>query len=164
MRFIFFLLAVLLVACATTPPIDTAGVDSTLTPDKALSNIDTARGQRVAWGGVVVNTKNLKDSTEIEVLGYPLAKDGRPNLRAAPQHRFLLVRQGYLESADYRNGRLVSAVGTVASTRKGMVGEAPYVYPVLQADEVYLWPLEEGRGSNNSNVHFGIGVGVIFGR
>lgn len=163
MRFLIFCLALVLAACATTPPIDMTGIDPTLTPDKALSNIDAARGQRVAWGGAIVNTKNLKDVTEIEVLGYPLAKDGRPDLRAAPQHRFLLVRQGYLEAADYRNGRLVSAVGTVTGTRNGMVGEAPYVYPVLQANEIYLWPLEETR-SNNSGVNFGIGVGVIFGR
>jgi outer membrane lipoprotein len=162
-RLAIFLIALLLTACATTPPIEMAGVDPTLTPDKALSDIDAARGKRVAWGGAIVNTKNLKDTTEIEVLGYPLAKDGRPDLRAGPQHRFLLVRQGYLEAADYRNGRLVSAVGAVNGTRKGMVGEAPYVYPVLQAEEIYLWPLEEAR-SNNSGVNFGIGVGVIFGR
>lgn len=163
MRFATFCLAIFLAACASTPPIEMAGVDPTLTPDRALSNVDAARGQRVGWGGAIVNTKNLKDATEIEVLGYPLAKDGRPDLRASPQHRFLLVRQGYLEAADYRNGRLVSAVGTVAGTRNGMVGEAPYVYPVLQADEIYLWPVEQER-RDGSNVNFGIGVGVIFGR
>lgn len=150
----------LLTACATTPPLDLSGADSTLTPDAAVANIDGARGRRVAWGGTIVATHNLKNATEIEVLGYPLQKSGQPDVEAKAQHRFLIARMGYLESADYRSGRLVTAVGEVTGTRRGKVGEASYEYPVLQADELYLWPTESvGRG--RSNVQFGIGIGVI---
>lgn len=150
----------LIAACATTPPIDVASADPTLTPDRALVDIASARGRRVAWGGTVVGLRNLKDTTEVEVLGYPLESDARPDTAAAPQRRFLFVREGYLEEADYRSGRLVSAAGTVSEIREGKVGEAKYVYPVLQAEQVYLWPTyEEPRGPN---VQFGIGV--IFGR
>lgn len=153
-------LAVLLAACATAPPIDLAGVDTKLAPGEAVANIDAARGRRVAWGGTIVNTRNLKDTTEIEVLGFPLDRSAQPDTSAAALHRFLLVRDGYLESADYRPGRLVTAAGAVTGTQRGLVGEAPYIYPVLRADELYLWPLTEVR-SRGSNVHFGIGVGVI---
>lgn len=155
-------LALLLVtACATTPPLNLSGADPTLTPDAAVTNIDSARGRRVAWGGTIVATHNLKDITEIEVLGYPLQESGQPDVETKAQHRFLIIRKGYLESADYRAGRLLTAVGDVTGTRNGKVGEAPYVYPVLQADDLYLWPTENaGRGK--SNVQFGIGIGVIF--
>lgn len=153
----FFLL---LSGCVTTPPIDTAGTDGTLTPSQAVTNIDAARGRRVAWGGVVINTTNRKETTEIEVLGYPLDNGGRPDSTTAAQQRFLLVRSGYLESADYRAGRLVSAVGTITETRTEKVGEAPYTYPVLRTDQLYLWPSEEQRQSD-SNVRFGIGIGII---
>jgi outer membrane lipoprotein len=159
-RILLVLLVTLLAACTTTPPIDISNADPTLTPDRALADIELARGRHVAWGGTVVSLRNLKDATEIEVLGYPLENDARPDTGAAPQHRFLLVREGYLEAADYRSGRLVSAAGTIAETREGRVGEATYIYPVLRADQVYLWPVyEERRGPN---VQFGIGV--IFGR
>jgi outer membrane lipoprotein len=153
-------LVLLLTACATAPPLNLSGADSTLTPDAAVANIDSARGRRVAWGGTIVATHNLKDVTEVEVLGYPLQRSGQPDVEAKALHRFLIVRTGYLESADYRPGRVVTAVGDVTGTRHGKVGEASYVYPVLQADELYLWPTENvGRG--RSNVQFGIGLGVI---
>ena len=152
--------AVLLAACATTPPINVAGTDAALTPTKAVTDIETARGRRVAWGGSIINTTNRPDTTEIELLGYPLDSGGRPDSAAAAQQRFLIVRSGYLESADYRAGRLISAAGTVAGTRAGKVGEAPYVYPVLLADQLYLWPIEEPR-QPGSNVRFGIGIGII---
>jgi outer membrane lipoprotein len=151
----------LLTACATTPPLNLSGADPMLTPDAAAANIGSARGRRVAWGGTIVATHNLKDVTEIEVLGYPLQKSGQPDVEAKAQHRFLIVRTGYLEPADYRSGRLVTAVGSVTGIRQGKVGEAPYEYPVLLADELHLWPTENvDRGK--SNVQFGIGIGVIF--
>jgi outer membrane lipoprotein len=159
-RLLALVIALLLSGCAT-PSIPLQGTDKSLTPDSAVAAIDTARGQRAAWGGTIVNTRNLKDTTEIEVLGFPLGSDARPDPNATAQHRFLLLRAGYLEPADYRSGRLVSVVGAVEGTRDGTVGEAPYVYPVLQAEQVYLWPLDEGTRSG-SNIHFGIGI--IFGR
>ncbi len=153
--------ALLLAACATTPPIDMTGAETGLTPAEAVANIERARGRRVAWGGAIVQTRNLKDITEIEVLSYPLDRSGRPQTDGDAGRRFLVVRQGYLESADYRNGRLLTAVGTVSETRSGLVGEAPYVYPVLQATDLYLWPVASRRRSD-PNIHFGVGVGVIF--
>jgi outer membrane lipoprotein len=154
-------LSLLLSACATTPPIDMSGTDGTLTPSQAVTNIDAARGRRVAWGGTIINTNNRQNTTEIEILGYPLDTGGRPDSTGTAQQRFLIVHSGYLESADYRAGRLVSAVGTITETRTGKVGEAPYTYPVLLTDQLYLWPGDEQRQSE-SNVRFGIGIGIIF--
>lgn len=153
-------LALLLSACASTPPINLKGADTSVTPGDAVAKPETTRGRRVAWGGTIVATHNLKETTEIEVLGYPLETSGRPDTGANPQHRFLLVRDGYLEPADYRSGRLVSAVGTLDGLRHGRVGEADYIYPILQADDVYLWPAAD-TGRRDSNVHFGFGIGVI---
>jgi outer membrane lipoprotein len=160
-RLASFCLSLLLTACASTPPLDMAGSDLTLTPGQAIANIDAARGQRVAWGGTIVSTRNLKETTEIEILGYPLNKSGRPEVGNAAQQRFVLVQPGYLESTDYRVGRLVSAVGTVTGMRDGRVGEAPYKYAVLRVDQLHLWPIDEA-GQTNPNVRFGIGVGIIF--
>ena len=163
MRVLFIALVLFVAGCATAPPIDMANTDPSMTPDRAVADPDMARGQRVAWGGTVVNTRNLKEVTEIEVLGYSLAKNGRPEITGNPQRRFLLVHPGYLEPADYRSGRVVSVTGVVGSNRQGTVGEAPYVYPVLQAEQIYVWPINE-EVRRNPNVNFGIGVGVIFGR
>lgn len=158
--FLSLVCLVLLAACAGTPTFET-GDTAPITPGEAVANIETARGKRVAWGGQIIDTRNLKETTEIEVLGYPLDAYGQPDTGAGAQHRFLLVQEGYLESADYRPGRLVSAVGTVTGTREGMVGEAPYVYPALDVERLFLWPEARAR-RRGSNIHFGVGVGVIF--
>lgn len=161
------LLSVFLIAaasgCATTPPLDIAGVDRDVTPLQATTRPAEARGQRVLWGGVIVASRNLASGTELEVLAYPLTTAGKPDRNADPTRRFLLSHAGYLEPVDYGPGRLVSAVGTVAGTRDGKVGETPYTYPLLEAEQVHLWPREPARRTDPA-VRFGIGVGVIFGR
>lgn len=153
---------VLLAACASAPKFDLAGVDRELTPARAATNIETVRNQRALWGGVIVASRNLKNATELEVLGYPLSRDGKPKPNEAPQHRFLVTQPGYLETADYAAGRLLSALGTVTGTQDGKVGEARYVYPVLSASQLHLWPREARARSSEPQIHFG--VGVIFGR
>lgn len=153
----------LLGACASTPKFDLEGVNRELTPARAAANIDTARNQRALWGGVIVASRNLKEATQLEVLGYPLGRNNRPQQDESPQHRFLVTHPGYLETADYAAGRLLTAVGTVAETQEGKVGEARYVYPVLKASQLHLWPRETSPArSSEPQIHFG--VGVIFGR
>ncbi len=148
-----------LAGCATTPRFDTAGVDKSLTPRSAVAIAPSSIGQRIQWGGVIVKTRNLRQQTQLEVLAYPLDSDGEPDQAAAPQGRFLLSQQGYLEPVDYAAGRLLTTVGTIARVEHGQVGEADYKYPVVEAAQVHLWPKQTPypqRG--DSNVHFGIGV------
>lgn len=144
-------------ACAKDKPA-ADGIDRTLTPTRAAADIGANRGHRVRWGGVIINTTNLKDSTQLEVLAYPLDRNGRPRRGENPLGRFLAVKDGYIESVDYAPGRLVTLTGPVQDTRVRKLGEADYTYPILLADELRLWenkpPREEPR------FHFGIGVGV----
>jgi outer membrane lipoprotein len=153
------LLVTALSGCATAPPLDTTGVDREVTPVTAMAYPGQARGQRVLWGGVIVSSRNLADGTELEVLAYPLTDAGEPDRTAEPSRRFLIAHSGYLEPVDYGPGRLVTAVGQVTGTRAGKVGETPYTYPVLAAEQLHLWPPQARR--TDPAVHFG--VGIIFG-
>jgi outer membrane lipoprotein len=155
---IALLLSLCLAACAGRPPLDMAGVDESLTIQGTLGDVEGARNRRVFWGGVIVNTANLKDATQIEVLAYPLDRGGRPQDSARPYGRFLAVRDGYLETGVYAQGRLLTVVGPVTGTRKGKVGEAPYTYPLVAAEQLHLWPKEP----DYSEPRFHIGIGVIF--
>jgi outer membrane lipoprotein len=109
---------------------------------------------------MIAATKNLKDKTELEVVGYPFDSGNRPDVDAAPTGRFLVIQSGYLETADYAPGRLITVVGMVTETRTGTVGEAQYVYPVVAANKLQLWPRSAG-GRNEPSIHFGIGIGII---
>lgn len=152
------LLLGLLAGCAATPKFDTAGVDRELTPSAAAREQARSVGARVQWGGVIVATRNLRARTQLEVLAYPLERSGEPDTSAAPQGRFLLLEDGYLEPVDYAPGRAVTAVGRIGGIERGQVGEAEYRYPVVDAGQLHLWPKQTPYPQRNPNVHFGIGV------
>ena len=148
----------LLVACANGPRFDLSGVDNTLTPPRAVQTMTQARDQIVHWGGSIIETANLKDSTRIEILAYPLDRNGLPDLSAQAQGRFILLQSGYLETADYAPGRLVSVVGKLTQTQSTRIGEAETVFAVVQAQQIYLWPPDSQR--SRTQFHFGLGVGI----
>jgi outer membrane lipoprotein len=153
----------ILAACASGPQISTEGVNETATPRQAAAEIEALQGDEVLWGGMIVNSANLEDATRLEILGYPLDGAQRPSTSAEPTGRFMAIEQGYLETVDYRQGRLVTVRGTLTETREGSIGEADYTYPVVESDQVYLWPQETGAEDGGwGGVNFGIGIGVIF--
>src|SRR5437868_7930803 len=131
-----FIAAALLSGCAT--PFDVGTADRNVMPRDAAEHPERAQNREVAWGGMVVNGTNLTDSTQFEVVAYPLDGDNRPKPEAGPLGRILIIHSGYLETSDYAPGRLVTVVGTVTGTRTGKVGEAQYVYPVVFATRLYL--------------------------
>jgi outer membrane lipoprotein len=153
------LLLLLLSACATGPAFNTGGVDRSLIPRDVASRPQPATGKSVLWGGVILNTSNLKDSTQIEMLAYPLDASERPQTDATPLGRFILEQRGYLEPASYAEGRQLTVVGTVSGSRAGQVGESDYNYPVISARQLHLWPAVSARDGVGVGGFIGIGTG-----
>lgn len=151
-------IAALLAGCATAPPLDTRGVDRTITPATAAYHPERVSGRQVLWAGTIVQATNLRQRTQLEVLGYPLDASLGPDTSAKPQMRFLVEKAGYLETVDFAPGREITVVGTLHGVSQGKVGQAPYTFPVVEARQLYLWPSQ--RPTRRSNVHFGVGVGV----
>ncbi len=113
-------------------------------------------GRPVLWGGRILASQNLSASTELTVLAYPLDSVGEPRLDRPALGRFVIREAGYLETVDFAPNRLVSVYGGIAGVRSGQVGEKPYLYPVVQAQKLYLWP----PGHPRPAVQFGIGIGI----
>ena len=147
--------ATLLAACATQPPIDATNARAEWSPVDA-ANAPRSAGQDVLWGGMIVAVDNLADSSEIEVLAYPLDKKQRPMLKAPTQGRFIAVLPGYVERFDFPEGRFLTLRGSVAGMREALIDERPYLYPVVATDDVHLWP----ENFQNSGPRFSIGIGV----
>lgn len=165
MRAIHFtvLATLLLAACASGPGISTVDVNQSITPREAIAEIGSVRGNKVLWGGMIVNSTNLEGSTRLEVLAYPLDASQRPDTEAQPTGRFLAIEPGYLETVDYRQGRLVTVKGTLNETRKGEIDEADYTYPVVASHRLHLWPQQDVVDDRGwGGVNFGIGIGVLF--
>jgi len=153
---IYCVLVTLLIAACAASRFDTSQVDPALTPSGAAARPDSAQGIRVQWGGVVIQTNNLKDATEVEVLAYPLWDSGRPRTDRAPLGRFLARSADYLDPAEAAPGRLLTVVGPVTGTQRGRVGEAALTYPVVALEQSHLWPQE--YGAPEPRVRFGIGL------
>lgn len=152
--------ALLLAACAIGPRFETGGIDRGLTPVNSVARLPAAKGKQVLWGGVILNTTNLEQRTDVEVLAYPLDGDQQPQRDAGELGRFIFQTNGYLEPATYARDRMVTLVGRLVGSRPGKVGERDYVYPVVEAGQLYLWPRENDY--NTGGVNFGIGVGIGF--
>lgn len=147
----------LMLGCATSFDIGSAAIN--VTPQQATRDIAAVRGNLVAWGGVIVETKNLAEKTRIEVLSYPLDRRNRPDVDARPTGRFLVVHPGFLDPVNFASGRLITAVGQIAGTLPGTVGDAHYLYPVIETSRVFLWPTPQQEASQ-PQFHFGVGIGI----
>ena len=153
---LIFIAAIVLAACASSPNFDTTGIDTSVTPKRAADEGQALQGEPVLWGGVVLVSTNLKDSTQLEILAYPLDSSQRPNREQNPLGRFLAVHEGYLETADYAQGRLITVRGTLGEKRTGRVGEAEYTYPVVKINQLYLW--SKYGDSSEPQIQFGFGL------
>jgi outer membrane lipoprotein len=155
-RIFLFTLTMLLTACATTPKFDTNGVDLSITPQQATTENQTLQGTKLLWGGVIIASSNLKETTQFEILAYPLDADQKPEIDKTPLGRFLALQEGYMETSDYSQGRLLTVSGALQESRRGSIGDSEYIYPVIKIDRLYLWPR---RGdSSETQFHFGLGV------
>ncbi|MCU7915465.1 MAG: Slp family lipoprotein [Candidatus Thiodiazotropha sp. (ex Gloverina cf. vestifex)] len=151
------LVFLVLSACSTAPKV-AADADRSPTPAEVTTAATSDSGKRLQWGGVIVESRNLADITELQILAYPLKKDGRPDVTASPNGRFLAQHQGYLETVNYAKGRQVTVTGKFSEVRAGEIGDAAYDFPTLTTDELVLWP-EASTTKPKPRVNFGFGVG-----
>ncbi|MCG8486767.1 MAG: Slp family lipoprotein [Chromatiales bacterium] len=158
-----------LMGCSSNPVITPA--DRSLSP-KQTATASTLPDQPLQWGGVVIGITNLADSSEVEILAYPLDEEGRPMKESASIGRFIATQPGYLEAGDYASGRLVTATGRISAIRTGLIGEAEYEFPVMLCEQLALWPEQrESRGKPRIRFGFGAssggssygGIGIGFG-
>jgi outer membrane lipoprotein len=157
---LLLLTALLLSACASGPQYPTEGINLSLTPKQAVAEATSQTGKDVLWGGMIVNSTNLESRTRLEVLAYPLDSDQRPQVNEQPYGRFLLFKQGYLETVDYAAGRRITVLGRLTGTQTGKLDETTYTYPVVDAKQLYLW----SKSDVKSEPRLQVGIGVMFGR
>ena len=163
-RVLSLLLALALAGCA-------AGLQTRSAADTSPAAVaaDPARfqGQRAEWGGQIVAVHNLRNRTELEVLAYPLSSGGRPASAGTPLGRFIAVRSGFLEPADFAPGRLVTVSGVIGPPREGSVGEARYLYATLSAENLRVWdssyPYQPSGVYPFGTIGVGVGSGGFYG-
>jgi outer membrane lipoprotein len=130
-----------LAGCASVFPKEMLrGVDRSLTLAVLRSDPERYRQARVVLAGEIIETRPRTGSTEIEVLSRPLGEGDAPQRTDHSDGRFLVLAPDFLDPAVYAPGRRVSVVGTVAGSEERTLGDQPYRYVMIRADQIYLWP------------------------
>lgn len=111
------------------------------------------RDAAVRWGGNIVSVRNLREETVLEIVGRRLDSDGRPRDEDRAEGRFLAKTAGFLDPAIYASGREVTVRGRLAEAIEQPIGEHRYVYPVVRAEQVYLWPVRQPPPSTYPYYH-----------
>lgn len=142
-RFLAAIALLLFLIPACTPAISKGmkdQVDKTLRFGEVFGNPDSFRGRVVMWGGVIIEAKNQKEGTLLEVLQKPLDWAGQPEEGDESGGRFLALYEGFLDTAIFAKGREITVAGKIRGKRVRPLGEVEYAYPLLSAGEIHLWP------------------------
>lgn len=131
----------LLGGCATNIPLEIR-TPPTGNPTVGVAHQAPARyvGTKVRWGGTIASVQNRAKETWLEIVSRPLNSSGRPIEGGATGGRFLARVGTFLDPAVYAKGRAVTVAGTLQGTEKQLIGQYPYVFPVVRVATVYLWP------------------------
>ncbi|MFP4207511.1 MAG: Slp family lipoprotein [Wenzhouxiangella sp.] len=150
-------LVVLVASCASSPiaPQHAPVVD--LGPAHVLEG-RAEPGDRVIWGGRIVAIRNRAEVTELSVVSYPLDGADRPRTGREPGVRFLIRQSGFVEPVQYAPGRFVTVLGRVAGIEQATVDEYLLDQPVVDAEQLHLWPAAIERWP--SRTHWSIGIGI----
>jgi outer membrane lipoprotein len=149
-------LTLALVGCAPPPVLKPKETPQDIAPDLTAAAPALYRGTEILWGGRIVEVRNRADASEIVIVAYPLDRGQRPRLKEPSQGRFIAVLEGYVESYDYPHDRFLTLSGKVDGSLVEDVDEQPYVYTVVRAEGLHLWPA--GFEKSAPEVHFSIGV------
>ncbi|WP_295878741.1 Slp family lipoprotein [uncultured Thiohalocapsa sp.] len=133
-----------LAGCAAQMPQNLRTPAAALTPGDARAAPERHLGSTVRWGGTILAVRNTATETDVEILARALDAAGRPEPDAptadAAAGRFIARFNGFLDPAQYPEGRQLTVTGVLAGVETRAVGEYPYRYPVVAATAKHLWP------------------------
>jgi outer membrane lipoprotein len=135
------LVAILSAGCVSVPKSLEAPNLSTVTPSVVRDGAGAGTGERVRWGGSILEVKPEATATCITILSRPLDASARPQITDASFGRFLACGPGFYDPAVYAKDRSLTVLGTVEGVTAGTVDGAPYSFPRLRIESVHLWPI-----------------------
>lgn len=100
-------------------------------------------GKTAMFGGMIVSTRVLPDSSEIEVIEKELNSVGSPERGDTSGGRFIFVKKGFLEPEIYARGRYVTGAGKIKGGKAGRVDGQEYRFPLIEVEELHLWERNE---------------------
>jgi outer membrane lipoprotein len=104
-----------------------------------LKNTEAHLNNTFVFGGIISETTLTGDGSEIEVVQTPLDRFGAIIDRDISEGRFIVKASKKLDPLIYKEGREITIAGRLTGSRKKMLGDVEYKYPVFESKEIYLW-------------------------
>jgi outer membrane lipoprotein len=136
--------ALLLQGCSYAISSDVARTaDRSITFDTFQAEPSSHKGKTVIFGGLIVQSRNVKTGTLIEIDQKELDYWGKPRRTDRSGGRFIVLQPRYLDILVYAPGREITVAGEVAGVEEKSLGQSGVLYPLINAREVKLWPREK---------------------
>lgn len=78
-----------------------------------FGNPDDYKGEIVILGGSIASSRNTNEGTYIEVVEKELDYEGRPKHSDETHGRFIVLYDGFLDTAIFSTGRYVTVAGEI---------------------------------------------------
>jgi outer membrane lipoprotein len=128
-------------------------VDSDLSVEELFKNPDAFKGEIVILGGIIIDSRNTKEGTYIEVLQKPLNYRGIPRDTDISHGRFIVLSPGFVDTAVFSRGRAVTSAGEVIGKKVLPLDEIEYPYVLIKSRELHLTEQSYGMPVN-------VGIGI----
>lgn len=119
---------------------DTA--DRSIPYEKLSADPDAYAGKTVILGGEIIETRNTRNGTIVEVRQKKLDFWDKPRRTRRSSGVFLILHHARLDPLVYSMGRDITVAGEVTRARKAVTGEDLTGHLILRAREMKLWPRE----------------------
>jgi outer membrane lipoprotein len=104
-------------------------------------NPEEFKDKTIIVGGTIIDTINDDGSATLIILSYPLDDSEQPAKWENSQGRFMVNTSHFLDPHVYTNERKVTVAGVVIGVKTAPAGRTQYRYVILNAVQLYLWPL-----------------------
>lgn len=110
---------------------------------EVIADPDQFTDNEVRWGGIINNVENKATNTWMEIVNYPLKKNGKPRTAGLSNGRFIAKFKGFVDPFIYSTGRQVTVIGLISGHTTQPIGDFNYVFPLIDVTSSYLWPVEQ---------------------
>ncbi|MEJ2034278.1 MAG: Slp family lipoprotein, partial [Deltaproteobacteria bacterium] len=102
-------------------------------------------GDTVVWGGAIIRTIPTKEGATIYILETKLGFRDKPKASDTSKGRFIAKTNKRLDPLIYSSGRKITMAGKVIGqeVKTNKKTGVTYAYPVIQVEQMHLWPLPE---------------------
>jgi outer membrane lipoprotein len=115
-------------------------------------------GKTLLVSGIALNSRRVKDGTEIEILQVPTERGMSPSDRKSrSEGRFLAVQSnGFLDPAVIEKDSPLTVVGEVKGVTSKALDEGEYQYPVLEVKQLIDWnDVRSQKGDGYDSAYYG---------